>query len=330
MSQFEGLSHVGLLRMYGTLLDEFRARGILRTGTNPLSEYTQWLVAQKLDLVLQADATQGYDARDHAGQRYQIKARRAGYQLSAIRNADQLVFDYLLAVIYTHDFALELALKIPRRVVLQYAQYTAATNSSALIITPALIREATVETITGLLDPVDAPRAPVPVAVPLDPALLGRELPGEESDLEDRRTKTRDHNVEVLMGLGFQRDGNTAVFANGATRLLSPAVAQGSGGRYWFDVREANLMRLNRSTLVLVVRIVPDRFIVEQFTQLDALFSAAVMDHRANSGNVWGIYIDMGSPQARVYNIKAPGWKIPVQVHDLNSVQAAIQAALAT
>lgn len=330
MSQFESLSHIDLLRMYGTLLDEFRARGILRTGTNPLAEYTQWLVTQKLDLVLQADTTHGYDAHDHAGQRYLIKARRDGTQLSAIRNADHLVFDYLIAAIYTHDFVLELALKIPRRVVLQHAHYTAATNSSVLMITPALTREATVEIITGLLDSMEPPRDPAPVAVPLDPALLGRELSREDTDREDRRMKTRDHNVEILLGLGFQRIGNTSVFANGTTRLLSPAVAQGAGGRYWFDVREANLLRLNRSTLILVVRIVPDRFIVTQFTQLDALFSAAVMDHRPNSGNVWGIYIDMGPLQTQVYNIKAPGRKIPVRLYDLDSVQSAIQAALAT
>ncbi len=273
--------------MYSALLDEFRARGILRTSNNPLADYTEWLVAQKLDLSLQGNSTQGHDAVDRSGQRYQIKARRSGYQLGAIRNADRLLFDYLIAVIYTHECAIELALRIPHRLVLQYAQYTAHTNSSTLVITSALIQEPAVENIT----------------------------------------QTSNHNVQVLTELGFQRDGTSSVFINGQERILSPGVAQGKNGRYWFDIREANMMRLNRSTLILVVRIVPNHFIVEPFPQLHDLLTTDVMDNRPNSGNVWGIYIDLGTTDAQIYNIKAPQRKLSVRLYDLDSIKTTIQSA---
>jgi hypothetical protein len=151
MFQLNNLSPLELLRMYGAILDEFRTRGIVRTINNPLADYTEWLVAQKLNLSIQANSTAGYDAVDQVGQRYQIKARRAGYHLSALRNADQQLFDYVIAVIYTHDFDIQLALKIPYAVVMHYARYTAHTHSHTLIINPAIIHELMVENITALL-----------------------------------------------------------------------------------------------------------------------------------------------------------------------------------
>ncbi len=327
MSPFEGISHVGLLRMYSALLDEFRARGILRTSNNPLADYTEWLVAQKLDLSLQGNSTQGHDAVDRSGLRYQIKARRSGYQLGAIRNADRLLFDYLIAVIYTHECAIELALRIPHRLVLQYAQYTAHTNSSTLVITSALIQEPAVENITSLLgdSPIDDTAAS-PSAAPILP-VPRQESFGALANVDDRRTQTSNHNVQVLAELGFQRDGTSSVFMNRQERILSPGVAQGKNGRYWFDIREANMMRLNRSTLILVVRIVPNHFIVEPFPQLHELLTSDVMDNRPNSGNVWGIYIDLGTTDAQIYNIKAPQRKLSVRLYDLDSVKTAIQSA---
>lgn len=101
---------------------------------------------------------------------------------------------------------------------------------------------------------------------------------------------TRDHNTEVLHSLGFSQVRNTTVFQKAEKFILSPAVAESTNGKYWFDVREVNLNRINKNSLLLV-RIVPDLFVLENLGSLSVLFSSKVMDNRPNSGNVWGIHI---------------------------------------
>jgi len=103
---------------------------------------------------------------------------------------------------------------------------------------------------------------------------------------------TRDHNIEVLHSLGFSRIQNTTVFKKGNDYILSPAVAENTNGKYWFDVREVNLNRVNTESLLLV-RIVPNLFILEKLKSISSLLSKNVMDNRPNSGNVWGININM-------------------------------------
>ena len=77
------------------------------------------------------------------------------------------------------------------------------------------------------------------------------------------KVNTRDHNVEVVQSFGYRKVRNTTVFKNGNDFILSPAVAESSNGKYWFDVREVNLNRINSNSLLLV-RIVPDLFILER------------------------------------------------------------------
>ena len=125
------------------------------------------------------------------------------------------------------------------------------------------------------------------------------------------KINTRDHNIEVLHDLGFQKERNTTVFKNGNKYILSPAVSEGSNGRYWFDVREINLNRINNDSLLLV-RIVPDLFIIEHLKELSSLFTEQVMDNRPHSGNIWGIHIKLDnlSHKALLFNIKNPNKKI--------------------
>lgn len=127
----------------------------------------------------------------------------------------------------------------------------------------------------------------------------------------NERTHTRDHNIEVLHGLGFRKVGNTTVFKKGNDFILSPAVSESMNGTYWFDVREANLKRINEDSLLLV-RIVPDLFILEELKSMPTLFTKQVMDNRPNSGNVWGIHIDIkkSSNKAFLFNVKNPMNKI--------------------
>lgn len=101
------------------------------------------------------------------------------------------------------------------------------------------------------------------------------------------KINTRDHNFEILESLGYRKVSNTTVFKNGSDFTLSPAVAESANGKYWFDVREVNLCRINTSSLILV-RIVPDLFILETIKSISSLLSKQVMDNRPKSGNVWG------------------------------------------
>lgn len=144
----------------------------------------------------------------------------------------------------------------------------------------------------------------------------------------DKRMETRDHNIGILRELGFERVGRSTIFFDGKVRILSPAVSRNTSGTYWFDIRKVNLDRLDISKLILVVRIVPDRFIVENIMNIYKLFSVNLMDNRPNSGNVWGLYIDMGSVDANLFNIKAPHDKINVALYDVYSVKDVIKNKL--
>lgn len=146
-----------LLRLYGSILFELKCRGLARTINNPVSDYTEWLVSEKLNLKLASKSEKGFDATDRTdGSRYEIKARRItsstnSRQLSAIRDLEGKHFDFLIAVIYDENFEVLLALKIPHMVVLAKSKFVAATNSYKLEAKASLQNETGVEVITQLL-----------------------------------------------------------------------------------------------------------------------------------------------------------------------------------
>jgi hypothetical protein len=146
-----------LLRLHGSILRELRHRCIARTSNNPVSDYTEWLVSEKLNLELAPKSEKGFDATSRSDEcKYEIKARRVttankSRQLSAIRDLQGRHFDFLIAVIYDEDFEVLLSLKIPHRVVVDKSTFVAATNSYKLEAKDSLQNEAGVEVITHLL-----------------------------------------------------------------------------------------------------------------------------------------------------------------------------------
>ncbi|MDP3334336.1 MAG: hypothetical protein Q8Q40_13030 [Methylococcaceae bacterium] len=104
-------------------------------------------------------------------------------------------------------------------------------------------------------------------------------------------SNTRDHNLELLRGLRFKKFSNTTVFHKGELSLISPAVAENQSGGYWFDLRKVNLDRLS-SNSYLLVRIVPDLFVLESLNKIASLVSPSLMDNRPHSGDVWGIGVE--------------------------------------
>lgn len=105
------------------------------------------------------------------------------------------------------------------------------------------------------------------------------------------RMTTRDHNINVLNEIGYEKFKNTTLFKNGENTLISPSVSEGSNGKYWFDLREVNLNQLSNNSYI-VIRIVPDLFIVERITHIAPLLTKEAKQNRPHSGNVWAVFIE--------------------------------------
>lgn len=138
----------------------------------------------------------------------------------------------------------------------------------------------------------------------------------------NKRVITRDHNVEILNKLGFHKFSNTTVFRREHNFILSPTVAENINGKYWFDLREVNLNKINDKA-VLMVRIVPDLFILKKLSEIKELLSIEVMDNRSNSGNVWSINIvmDYSMKKAVLFNVKNSEYKVSVNLLKKDSIE---------
>lgn len=110
---------------------------------------------------------------------------------------------------------------------------------------------------------------------------------------------TRHHNIQVLTNNGFKQFSNTTVFIKDAISIISPSVAQNSTGGYWFDLRKVNLARLSANAYLLV-RVVPDLFILMKLSDIECLIAEELMDNRPHSGDVWGVKLDFDKSSSKV------------------------------
>lgn len=151
-------SVIDLLNIHSGLLDELKKRGIVRTRNNPVSGYSEWLVAKKLGLQLEDNSNAGYDAIDSKGLKYEIKGRRItptnkSTQLSAIRNLKEKHFDYLIGVIFDKDYNILYAAQIPHKVVVEYSSYRVHTNSYVFHLRKSILADKRMKDITKKLTP---------------------------------------------------------------------------------------------------------------------------------------------------------------------------------
>ncbi|WPD22213.1 MAG: hypothetical protein SD837_18675 [Candidatus Electrothrix scaldis] len=115
------------------------------------------------------------------------------------------------------------------------------------------------------------------------------------------RESTRYHNIDFIKHeLGFTQLGNSAVFKKGVSYLLSPAVSQGEHHKFWIDIREANLNKLDPQKTVFLPRIVPDLFLCIHLNNLSSLLLPELGESRSHSGNVWGIYMNFQKAQMKM------------------------------
>lgn len=146
-----------LLQLQAQINNELQVRDIVRTQNNPFGDYTEWLVANKLNLSLANNSKAGYDAFDEHGVKIQIKGRRVtpknkSTQLSAIRNLEEKDFDSLIAVIYNENFDIKQALCIPHSVVVKYAKYRKHINGHILFIQGPLLTDPEVKCLKQAID----------------------------------------------------------------------------------------------------------------------------------------------------------------------------------
>ena len=151
---FRTMSEVELLQTHSAVIAELRRRGVVKTKNNPIGDYTEWLVCNRLGLETQDNSKASFDAIDLQGVRYQVKGRCSNanaVQFSAIRNLEQHGFDFVIAVIFDETYFVRQAVKIPHKAIPKLARYQRHINGYNLIWTPKAAGEDGVQDISRLL-----------------------------------------------------------------------------------------------------------------------------------------------------------------------------------
>lgn len=154
MKDLGAMSNLELLQTHGAVIAKLRHRKVVKTENNPIGDYTEWLVCNRLGLQVQGNSKAGFDAVDPQGVRYQIKGRRSSLnsvQFSPIRNFEKRNFAFVVAVIFNMDYSIRLAVKIAYDAVPELARYRAYINGHILILTDQAVELDGVEDISHLL-----------------------------------------------------------------------------------------------------------------------------------------------------------------------------------
>ena len=78
MKDLADMSKVELLQTHEAVIDEVRRRGVVKSRNNPVGDYPEWLVCNRIGLEVQGNSQAAFDAIDTQELRYQIKGRRSG------------------------------------------------------------------------------------------------------------------------------------------------------------------------------------------------------------------------------------------------------------
>ena len=145
-----------ILGLYAAILIELKKRNITRTSNNPVADYAERIVADKLSLKLMANSHSGYDAVSDDGTRYQIKARRktrtnSSKLLSLFRNLEQHDFDCLVGVLFLEDFSIDKAYLIPYETVKKYARYSEHRHGHILHLKGEIVLDKNTQEISDLI-----------------------------------------------------------------------------------------------------------------------------------------------------------------------------------
>jgi hypothetical protein len=150
------LSTHELLVTFSRIMEELKARRVVRTFNNPVADYCETLTASALGLRLEGNSRKGYDATDLAGTKYQIKGRlihdtHSLNQLGVIRNLGAHEFDYLIAVLFDPQFSVIEAYKIPHSLVTKYSQYSELQHGNIIRLRGQILEDPEIEKIGNVL-----------------------------------------------------------------------------------------------------------------------------------------------------------------------------------
>ncbi len=138
------ISTLKLLQTYSDIINELKTRGVLRTTNNPVSDYAEYLVAEKLKIKLEVNSKKSYDATDLRSKKtYQIKSRRiikptGSFQLGIMRSLD---FDFLIVVIFNQDFSISYICQIPKKIITNYAKWSEYQKGYILILNDRVLKD---------------------------------------------------------------------------------------------------------------------------------------------------------------------------------------------
>ena len=139
MLNLKNMNAQELLQLYSHLMEELRERDIIRSSNNPVADYAEKVAVKRLGLVRVSKEERGYDAIDKEGKKkYQIKGRRitkhnSSRQLGVIRNLDEKLFHYLIAVLFNEDFTVKEIWKIPYLFIKKNSRYSEHQNGHIFI-----------------------------------------------------------------------------------------------------------------------------------------------------------------------------------------------------
>jgi hypothetical protein len=142
-NSLRSMNEQSLLHLYADLMDELRDRDLIRSSNNPVADYAEKIAVEDLHLERVGKEVKGYDAIK-GKIKYQIKGRRItkhnnSRQLGVIRNIDEKLFDYILAVIFDKDFSVKELWKIPHQFVKENSRYSNIQNGHIFIANPSLL-----------------------------------------------------------------------------------------------------------------------------------------------------------------------------------------------
>lgn len=163
VSKTSGPSAKALLHSYRDILESLAKLDISRTKDSPVGGYGEWLVARAFGGERRGNSSKGADVVTPDGTRLQVKTRWLpmegdSRQLSAIRNLDGKVFDFIIAVFLDRDFEVMEAWQIPHSAVGRLAKRAEHTNSHRLVLGPGVCGDADCREITAKIRAADPER----------------------------------------------------------------------------------------------------------------------------------------------------------------------------
>ncbi|MBU9828449.1 hypothetical protein J1779_00665 [Rahnella sp. FC061912-K] len=152
----QDLTAFELLQINQLSLDELERRNILKIRNNPLHDYTNWLVNNKMNMKPISSNSEGYDLKTSDGRKVMIIAKRNllnnnSTMLGVISEKLLKNIDETIAVIYHKDLSIQSAVIIPSGVIYKLGVYNHLQKAYAIRVDTKLVCDPNVVDVKLLL-----------------------------------------------------------------------------------------------------------------------------------------------------------------------------------